>query len=166
MMIVADTCWATELFSFLLFLRKTMTAGSTSRNTGEEKICQVIRTTRFSGSTNGWRDCPTMTSIGVWWGIVKAPSSAGRRGSEPLFGTSTGCVCLSYFEIPTEFEPCLCSYFEVSVLSLCLSYVLNVLVVYSCPSTSYWFIKNFVWNFKNMTVPKCSILIHIYKHMH
>ena len=40
MMIVADTCWATELSFFLLFLRKTMTAGSTSRNIGEEKICQ------------------------------------------------------------------------------------------------------------------------------
>ena len=44
MMIVADTCWATELSFFLLFLRKTMTAGSTSRNIGEEKICRVIGT--------------------------------------------------------------------------------------------------------------------------
>ena len=50
-------------------------------------------------------------------------------------------VVFPYFELSTEFGLCLCSCFEV--VSLCLFYV-YVLVVYSCPSTLDWFIKNFV----------------------
>ena len=152
-MIIADTCWATELSSFLLFLRKTMTAGSTSRNIGEEKICQVIGSTRCTGSTNDRIDYQTTPSLGAWWRTVKAPSSAGRRGSELLFGTSTGCVTFIFwnmywvcdmlmltFEVGTEFVPFLC---------LCFG------CLHSRPSTLDWFIEIFVWNLKHRKNCEC-----------
>ena len=56
------------------------------------------------------------------------------------------------FEVSTEFVPFL--WFKCFG---CLQLSKYIMLVHK---------KNFVWNFKNMTVPKCSILIHIYKYKH